>query len=288
MSHVILLVGIIFIYVIFMVMRRSKFSFTSVKNQDDSKKPEDQLTILYQETAGQAFLKSDPLFFLDDEIENEPNAEKYSYRIAKSILTFLNVSFSTIKVIYSARNEPPRVAMNDYQGYDFYIPIDLKKSKGAIRSLIAYECCRIFMAHQKIEFANHVKSRHLNDYATIFIGLGVVFLKDLEDLVDLLRHVEPEFSYFTDLNDLFFVMAAYLHQRGLTVDALDDQLRPYYLRMISRSWHDLKKMPYIVVHKDAFDANIRCQKCFQILRVPAGKKLLVTCSTCNEQFEVKT
>ncbi len=288
MSQIFLLIGVILLYFLYTIVKRSKISLLNLKRKDNQKKPEDYVTMLYRETVKFGFLKSRPLFLLDDRIKNEPDAETYSHRIVEDIMSYLEIPFSSIKINYSAKNEPPRVEMNDIHGFDFYIPADLKHSKGAIQSQLVFECSRIFMAFQRGEFSLKVKNQRLYDYVTIFTGLGVVFLQDLEDLIDLLRHIEPEFSYYTNVNDLLFLMAVYLHQRNLELNVLEGQLNSYQLRKIGRAYLELTKMPYRLLHKDAFDANIICQKCFQILRVPAGKKLQVTCNTCATQFEAKT
>lgn len=288
MAQLIFLLGIVLLFFLYTIAKRTKFSFLRFNQQGDRKSPEKYITLLYQETSRYDFLKSQPLFFLDNEIEEEPNAERFSYRIAEAILNYLEVPFSSIRVVYTHKNETPNVVMNDIHGFDFYIPDDLKKSKGAIRSLIAYECTRIFLAFQGDTFATKVKNHHLTDYAVIFLGLGVVFLKDLEELIDLLRHIEPEFSFYTDLDDLLFLMAVYMFQRQVPVEAVSGHLPSYQMRKIQRAHHDLTKSSYQVLYKDAFDVNVRCQYCYQILRVPAGRKLRVTCSTCGSKFEVKT
>ncbi len=288
MSQLFILLSIIFIYFLYKMAKRSHVSLLNFSTAGDQKTPEDHLPLLYLETQNLTFVKNQAVFVLDPSIVQEPNAEKYGARIVEAILDYLQVPNSGVKVSYTAKNEPPRVQLNDFHGFDFYIPADLKQSKGAIQSLLAYECTRIFMAFQRREFAEKVKSRHLYDYTSIFIGLGLVFLNDLEDLVDLLRHIEPEFSYYINTNNLLFVSAVYYRQQGVSLEFLASHLKPEQIHTIQRIQSDLEKAPYKLLQKDAFDATICCQNCFQVLRVPAEKKLKITCSTCGSQFEAKT
>ncbi|OQY29969.1 MAG: hypothetical protein B6244_01540 [Candidatus Cloacimonetes bacterium 4572_55] len=288
MSQLTILVGVILIYFLYKALRKKDFSWSHVAKNENPKRPKDHLSVLYKETVGLASLQENPILFLSDAIESENDAEAYSHHVVQEILEYLDLPYSSIRINYSVKNDPPKVTMNSIHGFDFQIPADLKQSKGALQSLLAYECVRIFMAYQRSEFALRVKEHHLNDYAAIYSGLGVIFLKHLEELLDLLRHIEPEFSFYTNINDLMFVMAVYLFQKDLTPDYLQGRLDTYYTRRITREYRQLIKTPYEIIYKDAFDANIRCHKCFQISRVPAGRKMVVTCPNCKNQFDIRT
>lgn len=287
MYQLVILVGIILLYLIFRVLKRASFSMEVIRSKTHVKTPEDVLAMFYKETHDYPFLQEKPLFLLSSELDSITDADEFGTRIAEEILNYLRIPFSSIRFQYSDKNEAPRVVMNSIHGFDFQLPSDLKQSKGAIKALVVYECARIYLASLGNDFACEVKDKHLTDYAVIFLGLGVPFLKDLDDLKDILRHIEPEFSYFTNPDDLMMIMAVYLGQHDLTPDILQPHLDAFQIRKIHRIYRDYDKRPFQILHRDAFDIILRCHRCFQVLRIPSDKKLMVTCSTCNHRFEFK-
>ena len=192
----------------------------------------------------------------------------------------------------------------------YFVKIDIcyKNNKDAIAGILAHEISHVWLYKYNLYnyfselYTNTNDNERLTDLISIFLGMGVLVLNtinlkveaDTDDIIRDLRFKKyKEIKHYLTFEEIGYAMWLFIREKVKNDEELS-KLKNYInsngLFLLNKYENLIKKREKLYCfNKQIGSFIIICKKCFQKLRIPAFKNIIIVkCPICDSEFSVNT